>query len=182
MNLSGQNHMLRDQSGDEQDTENVQDDGDRIGFFLLREFLGYLRERFVHGQGDLHGFFDGVAVRILSGNCDCAVVGADGIREGGEGQLSLLRLTGGNRADQDALIIGGGGFQLYQDIGKLALAQIHQGQGQVSQFSGDGGGKLGIAVLQANRLGHRDGEGFLPFLICSENGICTRMAAFPMCP
>ena len=68
MDLSGENQMLRDQSGDQQNTEDAQEDGGRIGFFLLRDFLRYSRERFVHGQVDFHGFLKEVAVGILAGN------------------------------------------------------------------------------------------------------------------
>ena len=46
MDFPGQQKMLGDQSGDQQDTEDAQEDGDRAGLFFFRDLLGQYRQGF----------------------------------------------------------------------------------------------------------------------------------------
>ena len=103
MDLPGQYKMLCDQSDGQKDAQKDQKELAGAAFFHRRSSLIDLRQRLIHGQGDLHIFLEGIAVGILTRNCDCAAVASDGIGEGGEGQLGLLGLAGGDGADQNAL-------------------------------------------------------------------------------
>ena len=96
MDLSAEDQVLSDQPRNQEETKDAQEYGDRAGLFFFRDLLGQFRQGFIHGQADLHRFLIRVAVGVLAGNGDGAAVGADFVCKGGEGELGLLRLAGGD--------------------------------------------------------------------------------------